>query len=96
MNFPFFFLIVQIGVKNIWCETRQKKIYVYSKNFKRVTYKSDCSMKSQCCRKDKASVPISKATTPISHNMKLATRNFEEAINLLVIKWINGRKQTGM
>lgn len=53
-------------------------------------------MKSQYCRKGKASIPISKPTTPVSHNMKLATRNFEEAINLLLIKWINGRKQTGM
>lgn len=52
-------------------------------------------MKSQYCRKDKASIPISKATTPISHNMKLITRDFEETINLLLIKWINGRKQTG-
>lgn len=41
-------------------------------------------------------ITISKAITPISHNMKLVTRNFEEAINLLLIKWINERKQTGM
>lgn len=53
-------------------------------------------MKSQHCRKGKASIPIPKAITPISHNMKLVTRNCEEAINLLLIKRINGRKQTGM
>lgn len=50
-------------------------------------------MKSQQCRKG---IPISKAITPISDNMNLVTRNFEQSINLLLIKWIKGRKQTGM
>lgn len=47
-------------------------------------------MKSQHCRKD---ISISKAITPISHNMKLITRNFEEAINLLLIKWSMGESK---
>lgn len=38
-------------------------------------------MKSQHCRKGKASIPISKATTPISHIMKLVTRSFEEEMD---------------
>lgn len=50
-------------------------------------------MKSQHCRKGKASIPISKATTPISHNMKLVTGNFEEAVHLHVIIWINGESK---